>query len=266
MVEHGQASEELLQSGITDDGIAALMRPGADVERIRFCVNCNALWLAAGGQVLELPEHLAAALGATEVSSRTLVEFKWPWPAFIVNVNALGVGYVLVAVVEPEINTASEEPVLCILVAGLDGKVEACSGSVDGIVRTVHGKPALTVGLRIAVGACLMMTDEKERTAAIRRACSKVHRDPGSRYLPVTRYRLTSPVSVDLRDAVEAYVRYGGGHPKVRTIVCGHHKLQPHGPNHSWRKHIWVKPYVRGAEYDIQLIRTHVIKHDTPNE
>jgi len=34
----------------------------------------------------------------------------------------------------------------------------------------------------------------------------------------------------------------------VRSVVRGHQKMQAHGPRHSLRKRIWVKPYPRGPQ------------------
>lgn len=83
----------------------------------------------------------------------------------------------------------------------------------------------------------------KERKARASNAAREARGEPTS-----WTYVLGGNVRVDVRSAVRDYVERGGSPPSVQSLVRGHWKRQPHGPELSLRKWIHVEPYWRGPE------------------
>lgn len=69
-------------------------------------------------------------------------------------------------------------------------------------------------------------------------------------------------VTLDARlvDAAGATGKGQGNSPSVASYVRGHRKLQPHGPERSLRKPIWVSPYWRNLEAGAKTSKTYSVK------
>jgi hypothetical protein len=67
-------------------------------------------------------------------------------------------------------------------------------------------------------------------------------------------------VKLDLRPAIKAYIDGDrkAGQLSVQRVVAGHHKWQPHGPQNSLRKWIFIEPYYQGPEEGAIVVRPHV--------
>jgi hypothetical protein len=114
---------------------------------------------------------------------------------------------------------------------------------------------------RLVVGACVMMTDR----ANYREKTQKLSHKIGAHALrmagrPDPRiYRVGQPVSLDLREEVRRFIEGRKRGPlTVQRLVAGHHKRQPHGPNSSLRKWIFVQPYWQGDAQAPIVVRPHV--------
>lgn len=107
----------------------------------------------------------------------------------------------------------------------------------------------LLARLVLGVAATLSVPDTqrdvraKERKARASNAAREARGEPTS-----WTYVLGGNVRVDVRSAVRDYVERGGSPPSVQSLVRGHWKRQPHGPELSLRKWIHVEPYWRGPE------------------
>ena len=117
------------------------------------------------------------------------------------------------------------------------------------------------LAIRLMVGVCVMMTERAnylERVFDNRKKLGEyAHRfqkNPESRI-----YVLGKPVKIDFRQAVRAFVEGRSRGPMtVQRLVAGHHKRQPHGPNSSLRKWIFVEPYWQGPVEAPIVVRPHV--------
>lgn len=107
----------------------------------------------------------------------------------------------------------------------------------------------MLVRLVLGVAATLSVPDtQRDLRAAERKAAAKNERR-ASRGEPTSwTYVLGRDVKVDVRSAVSDYVANGGASPSVQSLVRGHWKRQPHGPELSQRKWIHIEPYWRGPE------------------
>ena len=72
-------------------------------------------------------------------------------------------------------------------------------------------------------------------------------------------HKLRMPISLDVKDHVRAYLRGEGKPPKAQTLVMGHYKMQPHGPQNTLRKLIYRKPFWRGPKDGPVAIRPHIV-------
>jgi hypothetical protein len=114
---------------------------------------------------------------------------------------------------------------------------------------------------RLVVGVCVMMTERAnytERTSDLKKKlgpyAERFEKAPESRV-----YTLGKPVKIDFRQAVRAFVEGRTRGPMtVQRLVAGHHKMQPHGPNSSLRKWIFVEPYWQGDVEAPIVVRPHV--------
>jgi hypothetical protein len=98
---------------------------------------------------------------------------------------------------------------------------------------------------RMAVG--LLLSLDRSGTMAFRNCEHHAHHAKREKGFPeYNEFRFTMPVNVNVRQGVSDYIA-GGGHPlAVQTLVCGHWKLQPHGPARALRKRLHILPYWRG--------------------
>ncbi len=98
---------------------------------------------------------------------------------------------------------------------------------------------------RMAVG--LLLSLDRSGTMAFRNCEHRAHHSKREKGLPeYNEFRFTMPVNVNVRQGVSDYIAGGGRPLAVQTLVCGHWKLQPHGPAKSLRKRLHIMPYWRG--------------------
>lgn len=107
----------------------------------------------------------------------------------------------------------------------------------------------LLARLVIGVAAMLSIPDTQRDVRRSERKARERLAERAQRGEPTSwTYVLGGNVRVDVRDAVREYVERGGSTPSVQSLVRGHWKRQPHGPDLSQRKWIHVEPYWRGPE------------------
>ena len=242
--------DELVASGFTENVAAAGV-----IDQSFLCS-----WLDSGFQLIRVGPKLAALYAATTISEESLADFRWPWQAFVVETDdvqiefsSLSNGHVTVGVEargQPHDLTWSGPPEK-MLTTAFDG---------DGDVELCHRLS--TVALRIVLGACLALSTPEARHTAERRGRRERNQSPALKFLPGVRYVLGNDVKVDLTSHIREYVERGGSSPNVRTLVCGHHKWQAHGPQLTLRKYVWIQPYIRGPESAPMTIRAHSIADD----
>lgn len=121
---------------------------------------------------------------------------------------------------------------------------------------------------RLLVGVCIMMTERANYTqrdidldkklGELSDPRRKIYAERNEK-LPESRiYTLGKPVKLDLRLAVKAFLEGRSKGPMtVQRLVAGHHKNQPHGPNNSLRKWIFVEPYWQGPSDSPIVVRPH---------
>lgn len=128
----------------------------------------------------------------------------------------------------------------------------------EGYDRSQEERVAVLAG-RLVVGACIAMTDRanyEERPVKIEpqvaNFAKRISKQPISRV-----FKIGQPVKIDFKPAVQSYIEGERGTLSVQSLVAGHHKRQPHGPNSADRKWIFVKPYWRGPEDAAIVVRPH---------
>ncbi len=145
---------------------------------------------------------------------------------------------------------------------GADGRHNSEGFTQEELDRVVRANFRLTAALaRLIAGVCLAMSDPANVTRLpTRRRTLSQRVDKRLRGLPLVReYQVGSPVRIDLRKEVTAFIRGERGAPTVQTLVRGHWKRQAHGPGASERKIIHVAPYWRGDDRAPIPIRSHIL-------
>lgn len=218
--------------------------------------SITAAWAECGFQVVEPAHKLAASLAASTMPAECVASLELPWRAFLVRIPA---------------GALTEHAMQCLVVKGkLDSHISVltCLGdaylygyehSLEGwnlkLDSTVHPEFRVQelVG-RLVIGICAEMMQHRPSIAT---SSSAVHMKRGHRKLNT--FKLTRPVTLDVRAAVRAYARGTGSRPTVQTLVRGHWKLQPWGACGEQRKLIHVEPYWRGPEEAPIAVRPHLV-------
>lgn len=127
--------------------------------------------------------------------------------------------------------------------------------------ENLEDRVSIMVG-RLVLGACVMMTQRAnylERPYNARKKLGPFAERLGKRPEGARIYQIGKPVTIDLREAVRAYVEGQGRGPlTTQKVVAGHLKRQPHGPGSSLRKWIIIEPYFQGPVDAPILLRPHV--------
>lgn len=234
-------------------------------------------WFCSGLPRVNVGHKLAASFCSTRVPSDCSPKVVPPWAAFVVDVpegllvfrgmpvkhiyspdcgDLEGARWVFSVVCTKDFRPGVE------YTCNLSGKMSTAADIADqaetwiskgGVDERVAG-----MAMRLVLGVVLELNNH--RPTAIRTAgTSPVRRN--RRGDPVcTMVRLTRDVKVDCRQAVRDYIR-GASDRKlsVQTLVRGHWKMQPHGPNAGERKFIHVEPYWRGPEDAPIALKNHVL-------
>lgn len=273
-VRHALAAAELMKD---PNGLAcarkAVLEAGYDVQ-FDLDLEFQVRWLGAGCQVIEVPRRLCALYAATAATEELLSDFRWPWPAIVVDCSESGLGFDHIEL-NAQLSGGAGGELISVSIDCTDegetalhwfGTPEALLGAAFGDAECDR---VFGVAARIALGACLALTNPADRAEALRRSRAKHRRKPSEKFLPVTKYRLVDRVRVsdpDLTEHIRDYVRHGSSSPMVQTMVAGHYKWQAHGPRNALRKHIWVAPYIRGKEHETMVVRPHLLGCAASNE
>jgi hypothetical protein len=201
--------------------------------------------------------RLAALFAATTMSEDGLAEFRWPWTAFVVETDDLQVEFNSFASGNVSMGVEARGRAHAITWSGPPARMLTCGFEGEGNLE--EGQRIFKVALRIVLGACLALSVPEARQAAERRGRRERNQSAALKFLPGVRYVLGNDVKIDLTSHIREYLERGGSSPKVRTLVCGHHKWQAHGPQRSLRKHLWIQPYIRGPEGAPMTVRAHTI-------
>lgn len=245
-------------------------------------------WVMCGRPQIEVGEKLAASLMLTRVPAEVASATPLPYPAFLVRIpDGLLVtqGAVVrsggrqevpadlsMAMVMRRRNdqlvvvfASRKSPTLWMQVSEDFGDVFSpgtdleLPASWEGLVleNTRQDKRAVQLGLQLVFGTVLELL---ARTAPPRPGVAKVGQVSSRKKKeslvpkPLT-IRVVREVSLDMRPAVRDYVAHGTSAPTVRTLVRGHWKNQPVGPQRQERKLIQVEPYWRGPEEGPVVVR-----------
>lgn len=247
----------------------------------------SALWYDQGLSSIVMGHKYAASLLSTKLSKDVLAHVRPPWRAFHIEVpngliqvdnELLGTPTDIRGILTYQLQT-SEGPKWS-YVAYTDTTttlhrhgytteqlVDAdCLASTDNPFNepfTDLDMRATLLVSRLIVNVCLAMSDPsnvtppKERKAT---AKGDKRRSPE----PVVRTYMLGKDKVlghDCRQAVKDYLAGRTASPiDVQVLVAGHWKNQPHGPQLSLRKLIWVEPYWRGPEDSPIAVNARVLK------
>ncbi len=207
---------------------------------------------------LEIGHRLAASLCMTDVTSMEH-DVRMPWPAWslVVPDGLLGDQVARIWILD---NAVSH-----------DGPRLRAS-----IVLDRHGRHPGKISpvtqemiISLVVGSALALSNPEEFKKEHQHrpsAHSSKGRKNGAPDFGQARYMLSAPVSIDLREHVQAALddeRIGkrrGSSPKVQFLVRGHWRRQACGPRLTERKTIWIQPFWKGPEETRILLRTHKVE------
>jgi hypothetical protein len=247
---------------------------------------CSVRWLLNGFPSVEVGHKLAAALMCTVPIPEA--ELRSPWDAFLLHVpsglcappgdSLLGeFTHVLAA-------HFSDNDVWTLLLAFSSGLMFPVSRRLDELIGVPAGadqvfgdgcvtsigradeqysERASTCAVRYFVNVCAAMADR----ANVQRVGKGNACEPFSESAPRaaveprgTTFRLGTPVRIDCREEVRAYLAGTRRNPAaVQWMVRGHWTHQPHGPERSLRRLQWIGPYWKGREGAPINLRPHTI-------
>lgn len=136
-------------------------------------------------------------------------------------------------------------------------------------------KRSLVLLGRLVLGLCLSLSDPTKVHEAkfVERGgvSGKVRSRPKRAPSVTTNYVVGAPCRVRVREELVRYLDQGptrsGTSPSVRSLVRGHWKMQPHGPNRSLRKLIHREPYWSPRDPSLPiLVRETLIDSSPPRD
>lgn len=222
-------------------------------------------WLRSGFAKLEIGHKLAASLALTDVPDD--IEIKAPWKAWSLIVppgifhdpndpgaGVLGLARVWCEGTEPRFFVSHDGTIMgpikreMIYRQSNEPRGRAVAIAIDCLVR----------------GACLALANPDDyRKSRVGASHSKTRRSSDAPDFSATRFMLSAPVSVDLREHLAETISgkaRSGGSPKVQFLVRGHWRNQAHGAQRALRKQIWIQPFWKGDEETRVLLRNYTVK------
>lgn len=251
----------------------AILTPATKVEQM-FAGK----WAMTGFTTVNIGHRHAAALMATSIPPEELQpRVRLPWPAFAVRLptGLLGVDgldgqrseAVLLTVFETSLTTGNQ-PCVAYTVwteATPNSPIHLTLWGVVPIAKLLdldlpyidressYEKSDVDfrtdlMTRRLLVGLCLELSDpESLRERRVSTVAKHRAKQRPADSLPDYRlFELRRSINVDVTAAIRAYCLQGDRHPTVQSLVRGHWKQQPHGPQRSLRRLIHVEPYFRG--------------------
>lgn len=229
------------------------------------------MWFNAGFPKLEVGHKLAASLALTDAPDD--VEVKAPWGAWSIVVPPG-----LFGDEDPQYPGESVARVWCV---GSEPRFFVShNGQLMGPLSrdVIHRDSPYERGRAVALalealvrGCCLCLSNpddyRRQKLGSSSSSSKKSSREHESPDFSTTRFMLSAPVTVDLRDHLRDVIAGrkhggGGGAPTVQFMVRGHWKNQAHGPRHSLRKQIWIQPFWKGDESARVLLRNYKVRTD----
>lgn len=235
-----------------------------DRARLGMWAVVGSRWYHNGMPRVVVGHRHAASLMCTSMAPDLVADLKAPWDVFMVDIPSgmvphpeaphaqfqhalvLGLADGAWAMALPDTQHAN--------VLELRGSSSLAALAAD---NARSGEPAARMIARLVVGVTAEIMEHRAAQYA-ERGAGAVRRD--GRGAPVTRtFVVTRPVQVDCRPAVAAAM--GGGRAvTVQSLVHGHWKAQPYGPELALRKRIHVEPYWRGPEDAPLALRPHRLR------
>jgi hypothetical protein len=228
-------------------------------------------WLAAGFPKLEVGHKLAATLALTDVPDD--IEVLAPWKAWslVIPPGLFGEPEGAVTYTRMWVRGTDIE-----FLVGGDGEIQGPLSEElfaallgDKKVQAEPAAVAIIHAMRLLVkGACLALSnpDEYKRQSFKDKAANtkKPKRESDVPDFSVSRFMLSAPVQIDLRQHLLDYIkgkrRTGGGPLTVQHFVRGHWRNQAHGAGRSLRKQIRIEGFWKGPEEGRVLLRNYKVK------
>lgn len=118
---------------------------------------------------------------------------------------------------------------------------------------------------RLIIGLCLTLSDPskiREARHTKNRSCARVGKLRKDTEPSIRNFVVGAPTKLKVRDTLQSFVEHGvrkGSSPTVQSLVRGHWKMQPHGPQSSLRKLIYREPFWRGPEEAPIVVKDRVL-------
>jgi len=264
----------------------------AKEDIVQFAASSLYHWAACSYPTVRMGHKLAASLMFTKPGKKQRIRFPWPSfrlevPEGVLSVPADAVGkegYIT----DVHVHRIEDEELGCGLwVLRLAGKgVGSASMFTDTLVTPlldvgsmlhIGEKTSKAMGrfyvmlLNLLYGTSLFLTKAKKTTVHVGGAKRRGGKRRKAKGVTAEVYTLAPGIDVgeDLRRQVRSFVhgeRVGaGGRLTMQFVVCGHYRRQAYGPGWSRRKIIWIKPFWKGPEKAVALIREYDLG-DGPEE
>lgn len=219
-------------------------------------------WAECGFSTVEMGHTLAASLMATRVSKDVVDALHLPWWCFAVEVpNGMIETQLMLILLNPAGQYWTVRFAPQWVHAGFTLRLSEYADAEDlearDDVTEIEKREGLLIG-RLLVGVCLEMENVNSSSDG-GGGVSKRKSDEPERWT----YRLTRPVKLNVVKEVRDFANgAGGSSPTVQSLIRGHWRRQPCGPDLLLRKWIHIEPYWRGPEDAPIATRSHVLTND----
>lgn len=279
-----QARPGLTKGQIRGLIVEAYARTGLSLDAaITTFLAATVLWCDCGFPQVGMSAQRAASLMATSMNAESAQSVTFPWEHFAIEVppgtltvlHPLGsIEPVDMVFVSRSEDTKSGERQYEVELFGNAGTVvhsarrrladfDSPDGEDDGasiLDMMPMDDRAVILASRLALGVAASMDSAKNRhLVQFGERSPRGGRTKRGRPTAWV-FQLKGDVRVDCREWVTLFLRGGtGARAAVQSLVRGHHKRQPCGPNGADRRWIHVEPYWRGPEDAPIAVRSHVL-------
>jgi len=293
VIESGGRDEDILHTlWAKSSGNLPLNTPDGQLNALTLT-----RWAENGYPQVTMGHKFAAALLVTNVEGAVLDEVRPPWNGFLIEVpsglleiynNALDEyrPIVRILVARHSSSRVSAGSMAWMYIAFTDSSITIWRFGVSTrellpermgtfspdrdptlVELTDQDERVTSLIGRLIINVCLTMNDPSmvKEIGKSSKKSTPPRRRPGE--LPAVRtFQIGKPITMDFRNEVQTYVRYGTAARRqinIQVLVAGHFKHVVHGKGRQLRRWQWIEPYWKGDVEAPILIRPHKIDEDS---
>lgn len=262
--------------------VARFAAAGQNADRAETNAYAHArmhAWASTGFPFIRLAsEKLAASLMLTKIDNLEdlfppFLDFKIAIPGGLLfdTVNEIHVTRVHVSANQDgswTFNLGSNDPThkssqwTCLIESLADKIIPSDATTIDGTpigdIKANEHNRLINCIHRLVVGVSFLWDRDRDtQTRHVTRAHRAENRDAAN--VQIQTYIMGRDVHLDVRSAVQDYIRGNGKAKTVQWLTAGHWRWQPYGPNLSLRKRIHIEPHWNNRDKGLPiLVRNHV--------